>query len=47
METSPGFALQLGLAVSPTLSLVGGLRYIRATFAENEGVPDDFEITHR
>src|SRR5687767_6464406 len=33
-ETSPGFGLQLGVTVSPGVSIFGGLRYVRVEYDE-------------
>ncbi len=46
-ETSPGFHVQLGVAVSPNLSLFGALRYVGVQFTPDSGVPADAQISHR
>src|SRR5262245_15157032 len=46
-DTSPGFQLQLGFAVSPNVSLFGGIRYVALRFQEAAEVPQDVDLSHR
>jgi hypothetical protein len=46
-DTSPGFQLQLGFAVSPNISLFGGIRYVALRFQNEAQVPQDVNLSHR
>ena len=49
-DQSPAFGIQLGVNLSPNMSIFGGYRHVSVRLDEDTvdgGIPEDFELTHR